>query len=100
MAVNTSTAKQNAISKLQGYCTTILDTVNAAKQLRQECIDAGFQVGGGDAITDAFLNGAGGVFPQLAAADLTAAFAAIADIDTTLSATSRADYKALQKLRP
>ena len=100
MAVNTNSVKSNTIVKLQGYCATILDAVAAAKQLRQEAIDAGFQTGGADPITDSFLNGAGGVFPALAVADLTAALAAIDAIDTTLAANSRTHYKALQKLRP
>lgn len=100
MAVNTNSVKSNTVSRLQGYCSTILDAVAAAKQLRQEAIDAGFQTGGADPITDAYLNGASGVFPQLAVTDLTAALAAIDAIDVLLAASSRAHYRALQRLRP
>ena len=100
MAVNTSAVKSNLISELQQDCEAILNAIAHAKLLRQEAIDQGFQAGGSDAVTDAFLNGAGGVFPQLAVADLTAAFATIDTLDTTLAASSRAGYKALLKLRP
>lgn len=100
MPVNTSAVKSNTISRLQGHCATILDAIADAKQLRQEALDAGFNTGGADPITDAFLNGASGVFPALAVADLTAALAAVDAIDTLLAANSRAHYRALGKLRP
>jgi hypothetical protein len=102
VAVVTDNDKKNTISRLQQYCATILDTIAAAKLLRQEAIDKGYQTGGADAITDAFLNANGSPppFPGLAVADLTAGLAAINNLDTQLAATSRTDYRALEKLRP
>lgn len=101
MSVDTTHDKTTTIKKLQDYCATILDTIAAAKLLRQEALDKGYNSAGADAITDVFLNGGTTPpFPQLAQADLTAALAAIANLDTQLAAATRTDYKALEKLRP
>jgi hypothetical protein len=101
MAVDTSNDKKNTISKLQQYAATILDTIAAAKVLRQEAIDKGYNSAGSDPITDAFLNsGTTPPFPQLQQADLTAALVAVANLDTQLAANSRTDYKALERMRP
>lgn len=106
MAVVTDTDKNNMLKKAQGYAQTILDTIAAVKLLRQEAIDKGYNPGGADGITDAFLQN--GQFPQLAATDVTAFFAAVNDIDALLLASTpaaqtgsgRADYKAIEKMRP
>lgn len=108
MAVDTTNDKNNMIAKAQGYAATILDTLNQVKLLRQEAIDKGYQAGGGDPITDAFLQTTPGKYPQLAQADLTAFFTAVNDVDAMLAAqtvvastgTGRTDYKALEKMRP
>lgn len=106
MAVVTDADKNNMISKAQGYAQTILDTIAAAKLLRQEAIDKGYNPGGADGITDAFLQN--GKFPNLAATDVTAFFTSVNDIDAMLAATTvvastgsgRTDYKAIEKMRP
>lgn len=99
MAVSYTEQKYNVVSRLETICTQILDLMTEAKELRQEAIDNGFQPGGANAVTENELNGAGGRFPHLAVADLTAAFTAIQNIDTQLAASTRADYKALARLR-
>lgn len=101
MAVDSSNSKKNTISRMQQYCATILDTMAAAMLLRQEAIDAGYNAGGTDPLTDAFLNGgANPPFPQLDLASITAALAAINNIDVALKLTARTDYKALERFRP
>src|SRR5687767_5686040 len=100
MAVSYTNQKYNTVTRLQTICVDILEQINEAMQLRQEALDNAFQPGGANGITDNELNGTGAPFPHLATGDLTAAFAAIAAIDTTLAATSRTHYKALEKMRP
>lgn len=102
MAVVTDNDKKNTVSLLQQYSATILDTMNKVLLLRQEALDKTYQPGGADAITDAFLNtnGTPPPFPQLQASDLTAALSTLATLDTTLAASSRAGYKALERMRP
>jgi hypothetical protein len=98
MAADYTSNQQDTIRKLQNYCATILDSIAAAKQLRQEAIDKGYTPGTATTgITDAIT---ATVAPSCIAADLTAALATIATLDTTLAASSRAAYITLEKLRP
>lgn len=108
MAVVTDADKNNMISQAQGYAATLLDTIARVKLLRQEAIDKGYNPGGADGLTDAFLQTTPGKFPNLSAADVTAFFTAVNDMDALLGNTTvaagtgsgRTDYKSLEKMRP
>lgn len=108
MAVDTSADKNNIISQAQGYAATLLDTIAKVKILRQEAIDKGYNPGGADGLTDAFLQTTPGKFPNLAAADVTSFFTTVNDLDALLASTTvvastgtgRTDYKSLERMRP
>ncbi len=83
MAQDYTKDQQNAVSRTQTLCATILDAVAAAKQLRQEAIDKGYAPGTPTTgITDAIVQTV-----------LTAT-------SYTTSGTTRVGYTALEKLRP
>lgn len=89
----------NTVSKIQAICASILDDLTEARQLVQEATDKGYAAGGANVITDAILQTAT-ASQALVATDVAAAITALSSIDTTLAATTRAGYKALERLRP
>lgn len=102
MAVNLLPDKLNFVSKLSQNTSTILDALAANRLIIQEAIDAGY-TSGPNVITDADLNTAASgtaPFPKLVALDVLNGILAMQGIDTTLAATTRAGYKAMEKLRP
>lgn len=100
MAVDFSKQKQDTLSRFSNQVKTLLDLLVDIQQLRQEAVDNGFQPGGANGITELELNGGSAPpFPHLDTAAVTAAFTAIAAIDSTLAATSRTHYKALARLK-
>lgn len=100
MAINYTPQKVNTVKRVADISVAIKDLMDEALTLRQEALDNGFQPGGTNGITEAELNnGTNPPYPHLGTADVTAAFAAILAIDTTLAATSRTHYKALERMR-
>ncbi len=100
MAVDFTKQKQDTVSRFSSQVKTLLDLLVDMQQLRQEAIDNGFQPGGANGLTDNELNGVPNPpFPHLDTAAITAAFAAVSAIDTTLAASTRTHYKALARLK-
>lgn len=99
MSANYQPDQINTVSKLQAICASILDDINEAKLLVAEATDKGYAAGGANVITDALLQTSTST-QALLATDVAAAITAISSLDTTLAATTRTGYKAIERLRP
>ena len=94
MAQNFLPDQQNTINQLSTACSLLLQALATIKNLQTFATDKGY-TSGPNAITDAVVQG---VIPSLVAADLVAALTTVTSIDTTLAASSRAGYIALEKV--
>lgn len=104
MAVEYRQDQLETITRIQAASAVILDTLADARQIIQEAIDKGFAPGTAvTGVTDALLqtgvNGGSPPFPDLSAADITAAVAAINAIDAALAASTRQHFKSLARMR-
>lgn len=104
MTANLINDKIKTVQTLQTISGSLLDQIYSAVKVAQEAIDKGYGSGGANAITDSDLqsvlpNGSPAPAPHLTAADVFAGAAQLLALDTTLAATSRAGYKAIEKMR-
>lgn len=103
MPANLTSKKANLVSRLQALSQQQIDLLGQVRDLAFEFTDNDFQANGTNAIIDVDLqtgqSGGPAPFPYLTAANINQAFAAFQDIDSTLAANSRQDYKRLRAMK-
>jgi hypothetical protein len=99
MAQNYLPKKLNLVSQLQDIANQQIVLLARARDLATAYTDLGFNPAGANPIVDADLQGGNAPFPAVSATDVANAFLALQDIDQTLAATSRQDYKRLRALQ-